>query len=52
MKSDNFSTCIVDVKKEIYLKGLKPVKFFYGKVCLTDELARQAGAEFIMLGDG
>ena len=36
-----------------YLRvGLKPVEFFYGKVCLTDELAKQAGAEFIMLGDG
>lgn len=37
---------------QMEIKGLKPIEFFYGKVCLTDEFAKQAGAEFIMLGDG
>lgn len=39
-------------RKEMFIKKLKSVEFFYGKVCLTNELAQQAGAEFIMLGDG
>ena len=37
---------------KMYITFLKSIEFFYGEVCLTDELAKQAGAEFIMLGDG
>ena len=33
------------------MKGLKFVEFFYGNFCLADKLAKQTGAEFVMLGD-